>query len=168
MAKLRTLKLVDQAAAGAVCIVRDRFAPVVNGEFPPLLAADGSPVTLTLLGADSPAAKRLGYQRAAQAQNRLYASAFGKQKDATIVVTPDDVAEQAAFDLERLVTLTIDWHGFEDDEDQPVAFSKELVRELYEQNPDIREQAMAFVEDRATFFGRSSTPSAPSLPTSSP
>lgn len=166
MAKIGALKLVTKASLGSVMIVRDRFASPVNGEFPPLLAADGSPATLTLMGADSPTARRLGYQRAAQAQNRLYASAFGK-KDATVVITPDDVAEQALFDIERLVALTIDWHGFEDDDDQPIAFDPALVRELYEQNPDIREQALAFVEDRSAFFGRSSTPSGASSPTSS-
>ncbi len=167
MAKIAALKLSTHAEEGATLIVRDPFGAIDDdGELPPLRAADGTPATLTLLGADSAVARRLDYQRAARAQNRLYASAFAKGKK-PVLVTPEDVAEQAAHDLDRLVALTVTWHGFEDEDDHPIPFSPEAVRALYEENPFIREQALAFIADRARFFARSSTPSAPSSSTSS-
>lgn len=167
MAKLSTLKLKAQAEAGATLILRDPFAePQDDGDQPPLQAGDGTPATLTLLGADSETAKRLDYQRAAAAQNRVYASAFGKGKKSA-VVTPEDIAEQAVYELDKLVALTVSWHGFEDDAGAPLPFSPEAVRELYAQNPFIREQALAFLGDRARFFGRSAMPSALSSNTTS-
>ncbi|MFN9087349.1 MAG: hypothetical protein ACK6DP_12370 [Gemmatimonas sp.] len=167
MAKLGTLKLKTKANEGATMIVRDPFGEANDdSEFPPLLAEDGTPATITLLGADSDAARRYDHQRAAEAQNRLYASAFGKAKK-SVVVTPEDIAAQAQYELDKLVALTVGWHGFEDDEGQPLAFTADAVRELYAQNPFVREQALGFIMDRARFFGPSSTPSAPSSSTTS-
>lgn len=165
MAKIASLKLKQQAEAGATMLVRDPFGERDDdGDLPLLRAADGTPASLTLLGADSTIARRMDYQRAATAQNRISAAMLGRGK-AKAVVTPEDIAEQAAHDIDRLVALTVGWHGFEDEDDQPVPFSAEAVRELYEQNPLIREQAFAFLADRARFFGRSSTLSAPSSST---
>jgi hypothetical protein len=166
MAQLGTLKLKQQAEAGVTMVVRNPFGTAdEDGELPPLMAADGSPATLTLLGADSDTARRLDFRRGAAAQNRLVAGMYAKTKQRG-VVTADDLAEQAAHDLDRLVALTVTWHGFEGDDDQPLPFSPEAVRELYEQNPFIREQALGFIEDRTRFFAPSSTPSAPSSSTS--
>ena len=168
MAKIGTLRLKQQAEAGATMVVRDPFGERdEDGELPALLAADGTPATLTLLGADSDTAKRLDYQRQAAAQTRVVATMFGaKKKSAT--VTAEDIADQAAFDLEKLVTLTVGWHGFEDEEGVAIPFSADAVRDLYAQNAFIREQAMAFVGDRSRFFARSSTLSADSLSTTLP
>lgn len=167
MAKIGTLNLKTKAEQGATMVVRDPFGEENDqGELPVLLAADGTPATLTLLGADSATAKRLDYQRAAAAQNRVTATMFGKGGKRG-VVTPEDIAEQASFDLERLVALTTGWHGFEDEEGTPIPFSADAVRDLYAQNVLIREQTILFVSDRSRFFGRSSTPSAPSSSTSS-
>lgn len=168
MAKLGTLKLKQQAEAGATMIVRDPFGETNDdGELPPLLAADGTPATLTLLGADSETARKLDHQRAAAAQNRIYAGAFGSGKKKSVVVTPEDIAEQTAYETEKLVALTVGWHGFEDEEGAPLPFTADGVRELYVQNPLIREQAITFLTDRTRFFARSSTPSAPSSSTTS-
>jgi hypothetical protein len=165
MAKLGTLKLKQQAEAGATLIVRDPFGERdEDGELPPLLAADGTPATLTLLGADSDTAKRLDHQRQADAQTRVVASMFGTKKRSN-AVTAQDIADQAAFDLDKLVTLTVGWHGFEDEDGESLPFTSEHIRELYTQNPLIREQALSFISDRARFFARSSTPSAPSSST---
>lgn len=167
MAKIASLKLATKAEAGATMIVRDPFGePDDEGEIPALLAADGTPATLTLLGADSEVARRLDFRRAAAAQNRLYAQAFGKGKRQA-VVTAEDIAEQATHDLEKLVTLTVGWHGFEDEDGDPLPFTADAVRELYAQNPFIREQALSFIADRSRFFGQFSTPSAPSSSTTS-
>jgi hypothetical protein len=167
MAKIGSLKFKQQAEQGATMVVRDPFGEAnEDGELPPLLAADGTPATLTMLGADSDVAKRLDYQRAATAQTRMVAAAFGGKKR-SVLVTAEDIADQHAHDLARLVALTVDWHGFEDEADHPIPFSPEAVQALYEQNPFIREQALRFVSDRAAFFAPSSTPSARSSSTTS-
>jgi hypothetical protein len=175
MAKLSTRRLKQKAEEGAQMIVRDRLAPIVedetspyNGEYPPLLSRDGLPCTLTLLGADSETAKRMDRQRQATAQNRVTLAFMGtKKKQESSIFTPDDIAEQADYDLNRVTALTVGWYGFEDDNDEPVPFTAEDVRFLYVQDPDIREQAISFIGDRARFFARSSTPSAPTSSTSS-
>jgi hypothetical protein len=165
MAKIGTLKLKTKADAGATMIVRDPFGEMgEDGEYPALLAADGTPATLTLLGADSDTARTLDFRRAAAAQNRLYATMNSKAKKGA-VVTAEDVADQAAHDLDRLVTLTVGWHGFEDEAGEPLPFTAEAIRDLYAENPFIREQALVFVSDRARFFAPSSTLSAPSSST---
>jgi hypothetical protein len=167
MAKIGSLKLAQRAEQGATMTVRDTLAETdEDGELPPLLAADGTPATLTLLGADSETARRLDYRRQAAAQNRVVTSMFGG-KSKRGAVTADDIAEQYDHDLNRLVTLTVGWHGFEDDEGEPLPFSAEAVKELYAQNAFIREQALSFIQDRTRFFAPSSTPSAPSSSTSS-
>lgn len=173
MAKISSRRLKARAEEGAEMIVRDRLAPLVDdetspfdGEFPPLLSREGTPCTLTLLGGDSETAKRFDRQRAAAAQNRVVVSMFGKGK-ARGNVTVEDIAEQAQHDLDKLVTLTVGWYGFEGEDDEPIPFSAEAVRELYEQDPDTREQAIQFIGDRAAFFARSSTRSAPSSSISS-
>jgi hypothetical protein len=159
MARIEKLNILTRATAGAAMIVRDLTGePNDDGEAPALLAVDGTPATLTLLGADSPQAKRQGYHKQAAAQNRLYANAFsGKKGKKGATVTPDDIAEQEADDLETLVALTVGWHGFEDSNDKPIAFSAEEVRSLYASSPMIREQALEFISQRANFFEKSPT-----------
>ncbi len=169
MARLEKLNILTRATAGATMIVRDVHGePNDDGDAPTLLAIDGTPASLTLLGADSPQAKRQGYHKQAAAQNRLYANAFsGKKNKRGATVTPDDIAEQEADDLETLVALTVDWHGFEDSNDKPIAFSADAVRSLYASSPMVREQALDFINSRANFFEKSPTRSASSLSISS-
>lgn len=168
MARIEKLNLLAAASAGAAMIVRDLTADTNDdGDAPPLLAIDGTPATLTLLGSDSPQAKRQGYHKQAAAQNRLYANAFSGKKQKGATVTAEDIAEQEADDLETLVSLTVAWHGFEDADDQPIPFSAEAVRSLYASSPMIREQALEFIAKRANFFAKSPTRSARSLSISS-
>jgi hypothetical protein len=168
MAKLGTLKLKTKAEQGATMIVRDPFGePTDDGEQPALLAADGTPATLTLLGADSETARKFEYRLQAEATNRAHAVIWNSGKRRSVAVTPEEKAEEAARRIDKMVALTVGWHGFEDDEDQPIPFSEEAVRCLYEQNLFIYQQAEAFVNDRARFFARSSTDSASSSSTTS-
>lgn len=167
MARISRLNVVKRASEGAVMIVRDRTqTPDDEGVYPPMRAADSTPATLTLLGADSPQARKLGYHKQAAAQNRLYANAFGGKKKGS-TVTPDDIAQQAHDDLDDLVALTTGWHGFEDDEDVALPCTPEYVRALYEASPETREDALTFVNTRGNFTPRSSTPSVASSSTSS-
>jgi len=153
MAKISTLNHVRAASVGAVMIVRDMLvAPGDDDQPPPLCGVDGSSCTLTLLGLDSPEAKKIDYRVKAGFQNRILARATGG-KHKTIVVTPDDVAQQVEDELELLVALTLNWSGFEDDADQPLPFSKPNVRMLYEGAPTIRLQAAEFIGNRASFLG---------------
>lgn len=168
MARIGKLNILTLAAVGATMIVRDLTGETNDeGEAPALLAVDGTPATLTLLGADSPTAKRQGYHKQAAAQNRLYANAFSGKKKRGATVTPDDIAEQEADDLETLVALTVGWHGFEDSNDKPIPFSADEVRSLYASSPMIREQALEFINQRANFFDKSPTRSANSSSISS-
>lgn len=164
MAKLSTLAFTRRADVGAVLVLQDPTNPSVT-----LFGADGSPSTLTLLGIDASAARRHTQARAATLQSRLYASAFSKTRktelspDVTPDVTPDDVAEQEESEISLLVSLTVDWSGFESDDGAPLPCTPEHVRDLYVQCPPIRTQAMNFINDRASFFSASAMSSAPSL-----
>lgn len=164
LALLRTLP-------SAQMVVRD-FLPATDmekdvvatraGLGAPLLAADGTPCTLTLMSPESPAAKARQHRRTAAARNRLEARlhAGSAKGDATPAeMTPEDIAAEELADLEDLVALTVGWHGFEDDDGQPVPFSPENVRALYLACPPIREQALSFALDRRNFFARNQRPS---------
>jgi hypothetical protein len=123
----------------------------------PLLAADGTPCTLTLMSPESPAAKARQYRRTAAARNRLEARlhAGSAKGDATPAeLTPEDIEREELADLEDLVALTVGWHGFEDDDGQPVPFSPENVRALYLACPPIRQQALTFALDGRNFLAR--------------
>lgn len=166
--KRSTLRAVD----GVPMIVRDFRAEKdkTTGLLPPMLAADGTPVTITLLGMDSPVARDLHYARAASARNRVEA----RLQQITAGVTPEsapltaeDIAAEDAADLDMLVALTTAWHGFEEDDGTPSPFTPDAVRETYQLCPPIREQALAFIGDRSRFFGDSKPTPAPSPSTSS-
>ena len=164
MAKLSALKLTDRAQHGAVCIIRDFTATKVgeDSKLPFLPAADGSPVTITLLGVDSHEAQTLRRQKAADQQNLLYQSLYAKdEKPEGGLVSPDDIAAQEEAEILMLTSLTLAWHGFEDDDDNPIICTPETAAMLYRQCPPIRAQVAAFVNDRASFFGPLVTRSAP-------
>ena len=171
MAKLSTLKLTDRAEQGAACVIRDYTADKAgkDGALPPLLAGDGSPITITLLGIDSAAAQRIRRERAAAQQSQLYTSLYAKQEDEKPdgLVSPDDIAAQEEAEIAMLAALTVTWHGFEDDDDAPVPCTHDAAEALYRACPPIRAQVSAFVNDRARFFGPLATPSARTSPTTS-
>lgn len=167
MAKLSTRNLVARAEEGSTFVVLDRTAkPNEDGEFPPLLGADGAPATITVMGDDSPMARRLGYHRRAAQQTRAMTIALsGKKKQ--YEETPDEIAAQDQAEIDKAVALTKGWTGFEGDDDQPLPCTAEHVRLLYEQDPDILAQAIEHIRNRARFFGHTSTPSVPTVSTSS-
>lgn len=168
MARIGSLRLAQRATVGATLVILDYLADVqADGTLPPMRAADGSPATITVQGMDSPTAQRFQHRRAAETQNRAYAS-FAAKKDApSVLVTADDVAEIEQAEIELLTELTSDWHGFEDDTDTAIPFSADAVRDLYATCVPIRNQVLAFVRDRTRFFGSSATPSKRSLTISS-
>ena len=157
MAKLARLNLAAAANRGTP------FTPTYpvlgeDGEYPPILGADGAPATITLRGADSDVARRLTRQHRATMQNRMAALAFGGKQQTAL--TEQDIAEQEAHDLELVIACTIAWTGIEDDDDQPIPCTPENARRLYEAAPYLVEQAMRHLRDRSRFFAPSSTPSA--------
>ena len=164
MARLGSLDLVARAEAGVALIMRDETAPVgANGLFPALLAADGTPATVTLLGVDSRTWKKQDWALRAKRENAAAAKSAGGASP----VTADEEAEKDAENLDRMVAMVKDWHGFEDDTDAPVPFTADAVRALFTANPTLYAQATLFVYRRADFFARAKTPSAPALLTSS-
>ncbi|MEQ8347096.1 MAG: hypothetical protein RIB84_21215 [Sneathiellaceae bacterium] len=142
----------DDAAAGAVLQVR-------RDDGAPALAKDGTPITLTLMGADSPR-----FQRVMQDfQERLLKelSRTGRRGG----VPQEELADRA---VKALAVVTLGWSGILDRAGAPVPVTEGHAAALYRAYPSIREQADRFVNDRANFTPRSATPSAPMPSTSSP
>lgn len=122
---------VESANEGAKMEVRDTKGA-------PILKKDKTPVTITLLGADSDVA------RAARnvATNR-YLKAGRKA-----VVTAESADADA---LTFLVKCTVGWDGVGVDEEE-TAFSPEAARKLYMTFPFVREQVDIFIADRENFL----------------
>lgn len=164
MAKLSTIDITTRANAGTT------FTPQLptlsaHGEYEPIRGADGTPATITLLGADSAVAKRLTRQQRATLQNRMAGMAFsGKKQDG---LTESDIEAQEAYDLDLVVACTVAWTGFEDDDDAPLPCTEAHVRALYEAAPYLVDQALRHLRDRSRFFGPSLSPSGPPLPIAS-
>jgi hypothetical protein len=164
MAKLSTIDITTRANAGTT------FTPHLptltpQGDYELIYGADGTPATITLLGADSTVARRLTRQQRATLQNRMAGMAFsGKKQDG---LTEADIAAQEAHDLDLVVACTVAWTGFEDEHDTPLPCTEDHVRALYEAAPYLVDQALRHLRDRGRFFGPSSTPSEPLPPTDS-
>jgi hypothetical protein len=105
----------------------------------PLFDGDGNPVTLSLLGKDS---KRALRAESAALDRRLKAGARRG------VISADDMRDDT---LAVLIACTTGWSGLAVN-GQDLPYSPENAKLLYEQWPDIREQANAFIEDRANFL----------------
>lgn len=165
--KLSELNRVAAASRGAMMIVRNRYAARVadpkspdHGKYPAHRASDGTPCTLTLLGHLSPEARRIDYERAAAAQSKLYQNAMlGSDAPVTTSITVEDIESQETADLDRVVRLTSGWHGYEGEDGEPLPFSRDAVRQLYEFDPDIRQQAIEFIASGADFFAAAVSPS---------
>lgn len=166
MPKARKYSPTQRAAQGAVLHVVDRHAPPVKGKYPPLIGANGEAVTLTMMGADSPTAKRLAMTTRAEQQSRVVARVRSGESDGG--VTAEDIAEQEQRDIEKCARLVIAWTGVTEDDGTASPLTPENARALFADDEDIRLQALDFVEDRPSFFGLSSPPSGDTAPTSSP
>lgn len=106
-----------------------------------LTQSDGSKVTITLAGEDSER-----YRRATRASidRRLKAQQSGRR----LQLYAEEMENDA---IERLVAVTISWSGIGMGEGD-LPFSADAARALYRKLPWVREQAEAFVLDRANFL----------------
>lgn len=102
--------------------------------------ADGSPVTIRVMGMDSAAFRN----KHREIQSRRMAKiARGKKPD--YAGNSDDEA------AELLVACTIGWNGIEVN-GEVLAFTPKAARDLYLDHHWIREQVDQFIGDRANFF----------------
>lgn len=113
----------------------------------PVLAKNGKPVALTLLGPDSDVYRQ---QTRLQVKKRLDRATDTKSLGSI------DLEEADNDGLNLLVACTVGWKNVFDTAGKPVEFSKDAARELYTKYPVIREQADGFVVDRVRFIAASS------------
>lgn len=118
------------------------------------MADAGKPVTITLAGQDSTQYRTALRKRSA----RMIAEAQGtRRRKGPSESEAEVMAEQAETDtLAMIVACTLAWEriGFEEAE---LACTPENAAKLYTECPWIREQAEAFVADRANFLPASKT-----------
>lgn len=140
MFDLSSLDTAKGAEEGSTLEVRHPTtgAVLVNG--------DGRSVTLTLAGMDSQRAKKA---EAAALNRRLK---MGGRRSSS--VTAEELNNDT---LEVLSSITLGWSGFVVD-GKELEVNLENARRLYKQWHWLREQAQAFVEDRANFL-KTSQPS---------
>jgi hypothetical protein len=113
----------------------------------PLLARNGQPVAITLLGPDSDVYRSFTRK---QVQKR-----FSRTNDSTkfAEVNFDEIESDT---LDMLAACTIGWKNVLDTDGNEIAFSAENARALYAGYPVVREQADAFVVSRVRFLKASS------------
>lgn len=116
----------------------------VDGE--PLLNALGKPVTLRLIGSDSPEYRRLTRKHARARIER------SKKTKGDAVLDDAILDAMEGEDLELIIACTKGWDGVLDSKDKPVPFSPEAAGELYRRFPLAREQADRAIVDRAHFI----------------
>jgi len=132
---LSALDTSDLANQGSVMELRGP-----NGD--PLLQDDESPITLSLLGADSNALVRL---------SNLQTNAYLKQ--GSIKVTAEGAK---ANELDYLAKATVAWAGVKVD-GKELDCTEENAKAVYRRFPWIADQARAFIADRAHFMKASPT-----------
>jgi hypothetical protein len=155
-------KLDATAASVAGRVLRVRDPRHLRGDSdvdkrPFLLSDDADPTsapcTLTLLGPDSPRVRKLlEPQRARYMQQALLSQSRSKG----FSITAEDIAYEEEENLNIAVAATTGWTGFTS-EGEPLVFSAEAARTLYESSRDILEQALAFIRERANFLQGSKT-----------
>jgi hypothetical protein len=177
MAKLSTINLSARAEAGAVFILRDYTAPIVNdtdseddGKRPALLGADGTRAFVVLRGIDSPRVQAARAKAQAAFQDRVTARALASQHGSkkkrgadlaeALTATADDIALQESQDIEELVAATISWSGLEQDDGSPWPCEPSNARALWAADPANREAARQFMRDREDFFANAWQPAA--------
>jgi hypothetical protein len=132
---LSNLDTADLANQGAVMELRGP-----NGA--PVLQDDETPVSLSLLGADSNALVRLS-----NAQTNAYL------KQGQLKVTAEGAK---ANELDYLAKATAGWSGIKVD-GKDLDCTEENAKALYRRFPWIADQARAFIADRAHFMKASPT-----------
>ena len=141
MAKLKTIK--ERVARDEQVVDRVINDPDTGA---PLLAKDGTPATIGFVGRQSAA------RRAAEDEEsrRL----INMERDE---MTPE---EARARRVRLAAACCARWHGWEDDNDQPVPFSRENVTELLASDDRILDQAEKWIMRHGRFFDAPSASSA--------
>jgi hypothetical protein len=137
-------------------------AGLVIGDYNPQACADaGARLTLRgpdgkvtkawleLMGADSDA-----YQEKSRELQRRRSREMERAKKIKFA-TPEELEEDS---IELLVVATKGWGGLEVTRGQALPFTPAAARDLYQRRPDIREQADAFINERANFLPKAATP----------
>jgi hypothetical protein len=123
--------------------------PVKSLDGKPLIARNGDPVVISVLGSDSTKYRTL---TRAQLRKRMEAMAAGKQ--GALTEAEMDETERDVIDV--LVACTVGWKGVLTTEGEPIPFTEDNVRKLYSAYPVIREQVDEFISKRANFISASS------------
>lgn len=116
------------------------------GSSDPLIARNGQPVKLRILGPDSDRYREISRR---QIQKRLRRYEGGKQQEIDI-----EEAESDALDI--LVGCTVGWENFFTPEGNEIQFSESAARILYAKYPVLREQVDQFASSRQNFMKASS------------
>lgn len=113
----------------------------------PLLAKNGKPVTIIVLGPDSDVYRDISRT---QVKKRLRQQADNKKIGD---IDLEDIESEA---LAMMVSCTVGWKNVLDLEGKEIPFTAEGARSLYSNYPIVREQVDAFVVNRAHFIKASS------------
>jgi len=115
------------------------IVPLVDREGEPYLQPNGKPVTMTVLGEESPAMKRFD-DRLARRLSR------GKQAE-------DDKAQNL---IARMATAVTAWDGVDDENGKPLPFTLDNVKHVLRASWILMTVYHA-TRERSDFFGSSST-----------
>lgn len=129
-----------------VAVAKDEegvVVPIVGKDGEEYTALDGSPVTITVVGAE---AKRIRDARTVQTKRVL------RQQRTRL-----DVEDLRTNRIELAAAGVIAWHGWEDDNDQPIACTPENVKAVLAAAEHVLDQVEQGIQRHAAFFGPSST-----------
>ena len=129
---LAKLDLTEHANNGATM---DVMHPI-TGE--PLLDANGFPVTVTLLGADSTKMRQ-------EMSNRAKKQLASKSKPV------NNIEEAEKLSAELLAVITVSWSGITEN-GQEIECNRENAIKVYTKYSWLRQQVDAFTTDRANFY----------------
>lgn len=129
---LAKLDLTEHANNGATM---DVMHPITGEQ---LLDANGFPVTVTLLGADS---TKMRQEMSDRAKRQL-------AKKPQSIQTIDEAEKLSA---ELLATITVGWSGFVEN-GEAIECNRENAIRLYTKYSWLRQQIDAFTTDRANFY----------------
>lgn len=111
----------------------------------PLLNSSGTPVEIMVKGPDS------------ADYTRLLRTQIKKRMARSGIPTEDQSVEDEADLVELLVACTMGWKGvLEKGKKEPVPFTADACRQLYQSFPVIRDQVDSFIASRANFTPASS------------
>lgn len=110
----------------------------------PMIARDGTPITIKLLGPDS-----LKYRALTRAQVRKRLAKA--QESRAVEFTEADFEETDTDLVGMLAACTVGWTGVLDTEGAPIPFTAVAAQKLFSAYPAIREQCENFMSDRANF-----------------